>query len=61
MPRAKKGDKFFMQKLGASKGRHLIGLRAESANLQDLLDFLKEKNINPAKVDIPSTFITQAG
>jgi hypothetical protein len=67
MPIASKNDKFFYYKpstKGWRKGKGLIGLNLkyegniEDLNFQDLIDFLKEKNIDPKKVLLSSNFTT---
>jgi hypothetical protein len=63
MPRAKKGDKFFLHskaKSGHRKGKYLLGSRSDKATLQELLDFLKKHNIQPSQVEIMPNFITYA-
>ena len=66
---AKKTDKFFIYAAGRSgyyKGKRLMGVNhlyeggTENLTLQDLIEFLREKNINPSTVVIPSSFMTVA-
>lgn len=65
MPRALKSDKFFIyapKRSGYSKGKRLMGVNLtgdkghKDVNLQDLLDFLKKNEIDPAKVPLPGQF-----
>jgi len=67
MSHTKKSDKFFVyapKKTGYFKGKRLLGIKhtykegAKNLTLQDLLDFLKEKGIEPAEVNFPDNFIT---
>ena len=69
MPRATKKDKFFIytaEKSGNFKNKMLLGVNhfyegdVENINLQDLLDFIKEKNIDPSRVHISSSFSSYA-
>ncbi len=55
MPCALKSDKFFLYALkrrGKNKGTQLLGARAESVTVQDLLEFLASHNIHPANVPL---------
>lgn len=67
MPRALKSDKFFIYaptKVGYGKGTRLMGvnhLYKGSINLQDLLDFLKKHEIDPARVPVSTNFIVNIG
>jgi hypothetical protein len=63
----KKADKFFIyaaKKYGHFKGKRLLGIKhtykegSENLTLQDLLDFLKDKDIEPSTVEFPDNFIT---
>lgn len=65
MPRALKSDKFFMynaRKKGYWKNKILIGVNhlyeggTNNLSLQDLIDFLKEKNIETSSVPLNSSF-----
>lgn len=65
-PRSKL-DKFFIyaaKKSGWTKGRRLLGINyayvGGPVSVQDLIDFLKEKNIEASKVQLPSNFSTFA-
>ncbi len=64
MPRALKSDKFFIyapKKHGRRKGQMLLGVNGMSErNIQDLLDFLKEKGIKPSAVSLPPNFMVYA-
>lgn len=69
MPRSTKKDKFFYlnpAKKGWRKGKILMGINpnyegdVDNLTVQDLVDFLKEKNIDPVKVSLPSIFMTTA-
>lgn len=68
MPR-KTTEKFFLYAAGKSgyyKGKRLLGVNSQykgrtgDPTLQDLLDFLKEYNIAPSAVPLPSSFMTVA-
>jgi hypothetical protein len=61
MPRTLRSAKFFFyspRKKGRDKGKALMGINplyeggTENITLKDLNDFLKEKNIDPAKVPL---------
>jgi hypothetical protein len=65
----RKSEKFFVyaaKKSGIYKGKRLLGVNhsyeggLDSSTLQDLIDFLKEKRIDPSTVEIPNGFITVA-
>ncbi|MFA5935071.1 MAG: hypothetical protein WC827_04255 [Candidatus Paceibacterota bacterium] len=67
MPRALKTDKFFLgaiQKSGRMKGKRLLSFNyaysgdTSKINLQDMIDFLKEKGVEPSSVEVPRNFIT---
>ena len=61
MPRMKKGDKFFLQNNSRKKGVKLMGVNvAYSAEitLKDLLAFMAEHELDPARVLVPPAFIT---
>jgi hypothetical protein len=64
MPRGLKTDKFYIyaaKKSGQRKDKMLLGVNGndeDNVTLQDLLDFLGEKNISPAKVVIHFGFTT---
>ena len=67
MPRAARTDKFYMHappKKGREKGKSLIGINhnyvggVDAITLQDLLDFLKEHDIDPVRVNLPSHYTT---
>lgn len=64
MPRARKGDKFFAyatKKDGDRKGQIFLGVNGiGTASIQDLLDFLKEKGIDPHRVPLPGNFMAYA-
>jgi hypothetical protein len=69
MPRTPKSSKFFLYvpaKSGWRKGEKLLGVNhsyeggTENLSLQDLIDFLKEKNINASDVKLNSGFMTTA-
>ncbi len=69
MPRALKSDKFLIyapKKSGYWKGKMLIGVNLSHAGegneltVQDLLNFLNEKGVDPSAVKIPVTFTTYA-
>ena len=60
-------DKFFIYapvRHGAMKGTRLLGVNhsfkggANNPSLQDLIDFLKKKEVDLARVEIPSEFKT---
>ncbi len=66
MPRSTKKDKFFYLnpgKTGSRKGKILFGVNSNyegnvgNLSVQDLVDFLKEKNFDPSKVSLSSMFI----
>lgn len=63
MPRALKSDKFYFFKVRGYRkgGPSLLGVNNSTGGIsvQDLLDFLKEKGIEPAKVPLPSSFVTR--
>jgi len=60
MPRAKKTDKFFIyapDRSGPFKGKRFMGINllyegGQKITVQDLCDFLKEMNIDPATVQL---------
>lgn len=65
MPRTLKTDKFFMynaKKSGYWKNKILLGVNHvyvkgnKDVSLQDLFDFLKEKNIDPLRVKLNDSF-----
>ena len=64
MPRAKKTDKFYINKMRGrrSYGNHLVGINRlyegdpKNLTLQAFVDFLKEHGIDPAKVKCPVSF-----
>jgi len=65
MPRPKITDKFFVynaRKSGFCKNKMLIGVnhmyggKTDNLYLQDLIDFLKEKEIDPSTVKIHGSF-----
>jgi hypothetical protein len=67
MPRAGKKDPFFIYadpKKGQFKGRRLMGLNhtyegnQEELTISDLMKFLKENNIDPSSVKLPTSFTT---
>lgn len=69
MPRPKKTDKFFFytaKKTGFFKNKRLIGVNhlqeggSDNLNLQDLIDFVKENDIDPSKVKIHGSFTSYA-
>jgi hypothetical protein len=69
MPRPKKTDKFFFyspKKSGYSRGKMLVGVNhryeggTDNLNLQDLIDFLKENEIDPSNVKVHASFSTYA-
>jgi len=69
MPRPKKTDKFFFytaKQAGFFKNKRLIGVNysqeggPDNLNLQDLIDFVKENDIDPSKVKIHSSFTSYA-
>ena len=69
MPRPKKTDKFFFytaKKSGFHKNKKLIGVNhfheesGNNLNLQDLINFVKENDIDPSKVKIHSSFTSYA-
>ena len=69
MASRKKTEKFFIyaaKKSGRNKGKRLLGVNhlyeggTDSLTLQDLVDFLKEKDIDLSTVKLPESFITVA-
>jgi hypothetical protein len=69
MSRRLKSSKFFLYapfRSGWRKGERLLGVNylyeggTENLNLQDLIDFLKEENIDPSVVRLNSSFTTTA-
>lgn len=67
MAKRKKDNKFYIYAPGKSgyyKGKRLMGVNyayaggIENLTVQDLIDFLKEKDVNPANVILPSGFKT---
>ena len=67
--RAKKSDKFFVyapKKSGFWKDKRLLGINSsyeggtDTITIQDLVDFLKEKGIDPAKIVLPRGFVIYA-
>lgn len=66
MPRPKRSDKFFYQTLkkrGSNKGLIFFGrnyLHKGEATLQELLDFMKQKGIDPAKVKLDPVLLLWA-
>lgn len=64
-----KTDKFYLyaaKKSGYYKGKRLLGVNhsyeggTENLTLQDLIEFLRERNIYLSAVVLPSSFITVA-
>lgn len=65
MAETQNSSKFFIQKSrkkGLFKGRCLMGISdaTENVSLQDLLDFLAEKKIDPSKVELFANFMAKA-
>lgn len=67
MPRTIKQDMFFLydaQKSGRSKNKMLLGINndyeggTDNISLQDLINFLQEKNIDSSMVQLPNGFTT---
>ena len=63
MPRAKKTEKFYISKVPGHKkyGTHLVRINrlyegSENLTFQELVDFLKEQGLDPAKVKLPASF-----
>ncbi len=65
MPRSKKTDKFFLSRTPTgyrNLGTRLIGANGSyegdlsNLSLQELLDFLKKNDVNPASVGLSSGF-----
>jgi hypothetical protein len=65
----KKAEKFFIyaaKKSGHYKGKRLLGVNhsyeggADNLTLEDLVEFLKGKNIDLSSVALPSSFTTVA-
>lgn len=65
----RKTDKFFIhaaRKSGKSKGKRLLGVNhsygggTENVTFQDLVEFLKEKNIDPSTIVLPSSLMMEA-
>jgi len=66
MANRRKDAKFFIynpDQSGQHKGTRLLGFNrlyvGETPTVQDLLDFLKEKGVDPTDVPIDSPFITR--
>lgn len=63
MPRAVVSDKFFIyapKKQGPQNGQRLLLVNhthSGKANLEDLMQFLKEQGINPSQVPLPEGFV----
>ena len=68
MPRALKSDKFFIyaaKKSGYWKGKRMLGVNDSyegeaRLTVQDLVDFLKDEEIELSKVVLSDSFITYA-
>ena len=69
MPRALKSEKFYLHAPGKSgfyRGKRLLGInssyegKTDNLTIQDLVDFLKEKEVKLSEVILPSGFITVA-
>ncbi|MCX6760032.1 MAG: hypothetical protein NTW46_01665 [Candidatus Nealsonbacteria bacterium] len=65
---SRKTNKFFIYaplRRGCLKGTQLLGVNhsyeggTEKLSMQDLIDFLKEKGINPSKVPLSGGFVTR--